>query len=60
MFPAIFGSIDLPGFWSKVDKSDPKLALMSDIVQEPGWEQSTIPYVLHGDGASFTKKGEQS
>eukprot|EP00974_Lingulodinium_polyedra_P055889 5374491-Lingulodinium_polyedra.AAC.1 len=48
-------------FWAKVPRDDPKYThLQRQMQDEPGWEERTFPYVLHGDGARFTNKGGES
>ena len=32
---------------------------MDAITSQPGWQDTTIPYMLHGDGAVFTFKNQQ-
>ena len=47
-------------FWDKVDPQDPKLAFLEDMIEVPNWKDKAIPYVIHGDKASFTTKNGQS
>ena len=40
--------------------NDPKLESMLDITREPGWEDTTYPCILHGDGGTYTRKTQSS
>lgn len=47
----VFGTNELEDFWSKVKADDPKLT--RHITCRPGWQQKTIPLLIHGDGAAY-------
>ena len=38
---------------------DPRFLAMNAITSQPGWQDTTIPYMLHGDGAVFTFNNQQ-
>ena len=57
LFPSIFCTAKLEEFWSKVKPDDPRLQHMGDIMQIEHWQRKAIPFIVHGDGAPFNKKG---
>eukprot|EP00969_Alexandrium_andersonii_P254660 11256017-Alexandrium_andersonii.AAC.1 len=58
MFPEFFGD-NLAEFWRNVRPDDPKLALLGDLTNTPGWENTVVPYVIHADAAPVTEKSDQ-
>ena len=59
VFDVMFGS-NPRAFWEQVRSDDPKLLAMSDITCELGWMDRVWPIQVHGDGAMYSKKSEDS
>ena len=57
MFLEMFGT-NPKNFWQQVSPEDPKLKAlqMEGLMDSSDWAETTYPYILHGDGAVFTKK----
>ncbi len=57
-FYALFG--DKPrSWWDAVPADDPKLAYVAAYMDDYTWKDRTIPLLLHGDAAIFTKKKDE-
>ena len=47
-------------FWDQIPEDDPKLVGMADLMKHDGWQDITYPFVVHGDGGTYSKKTESS
>jgi hypothetical protein len=54
-FDGLFRPDYAPSFWREHPRNDPKL-WQNPLLDHEGWPQSTIPLLLHGDGASFSNR----
>ena len=59
-FEKMVVSIPPRQFWNQVDPRDPKFARLASMLAIPDWRDRAVPYLLHGDGAVFTKKNQNS
>ena len=58
LMPQIFG--DIESFWRNVRADDPKWHAHPNLREVERYQQRAVPIVLHGDGATFTTRGEHS
>ena len=57
-FDSFIGS-GISDFWSRVRADDPRFLAISDrLTAKPDWKRRAIPYMIHGDGGTFTTTGE--
>ncbi len=54
-FQTLLGN-GLRAFWDQVNPADPRL-FGNPMTREHGWKDKFIPLAMHGDGVSFTQKG---
>ena len=47
-------------FWNCLRPEDPKLDALAALRATPGWEQCYYPFIIHGDGGTYTRKTQQS
>ena len=47
-------------FWEQIRPDDPKFGNLQDMLLIENWQDQFIPYVIHGDKAQFTNKGNDS
>ena len=60
LVPAVFGR-DIEAFWQNIRDDDPRMLAHHALRnRDAGWQRKAIPVVLHGDGATFTTRGEHS
>ena len=56
---ASFIGANLEQFWDKVQLDDPRfVAVEGWLTSRSNWKQRAVPYLIHGDGASFTTSRE--
>ena len=61
-FPAAFMELlakNVRKFWDEVNPSDPRL-LGHPLLEKGNYREKAVPLVLHGDGAQFARKAQQS
>ena len=51
----VLGLNNLQSFWATQDPLDPKL-LNHPMLEKPGWKETAVPFLFHGDAAPFSKR----
>ena len=47
-------------FWDSLRADDPRLPAMGDLLAVPNWQDVSYPFIIHGDGGTYTNKTSSS